>query len=86
LAFTASQRDEITGIYHARKEMSLVFSADFHDQVDAQQFLEFHGLDRASRAQLENRWNVQWSNAWTVGKEGDHRRRILLQWYDAVCS
>jgi hypothetical protein len=49
------------------------------EQAAAQALLTEHALDRASREQLECRWNVQWCGAWKVGK-GDRRRRSLYQW------
>lgn len=79
-----SQLNAIKGLYLAKKELSLIFSASLSDQADAQQLLQLYGLDRTARASLENRWNVQWSMAWKLGTQGDRRQRILLQWY--ACS
>ena len=80
LALEPSQLEAIQCIYSERCEVILTFSDSAWDQKDAQDFLKSHLLDRSSQQNLESRWNVQWSNAWPVGKLGDQRRRSLFQW------
>lgn len=84
LAATQSQQHEISKLYAAKKEVSLVFNASPADQADAQQFMLLYGLDRTTRDALESRWNIAWSAGWKVGDDGDQRRRCLLQWYALI--
>ena len=70
-----------TKSYVLQKEVLLVFSNHPESQRDTQDILISHQLNRHSRAQLENQWNIQWSGTWNTGKLGDKRCRTLLQWY-----
>ena len=80
LALEPSQLEAIQRIYSERCEVILTFSESAWDQKDARDFLTSHLLDHSSRQNLESKWNVQWSNAWSVGKLGDQRCRSLFQW------
>ena len=81
LTFTTHQKALAHQVYALQKEVSLVFSDHPESQRDTQDILISHQLDHHSPAQLENRWNIQWSGAWNTGKSGDKWCRTLLQWY-----
>jgi hypothetical protein len=82
LSLTESQRREVTSIYANHQEMSHSFCPDSRsEQARATELLDRHDLTRSARAQLENRWNTQWSTKWRIGKDNDHRGRFLFQWY-----
>lgn len=68
----------IKGIYTAQQEVRRLFKDTPADQAVATPLLKDAGLDVSSREQLENRWNVVWTNGEAVGQSA---RRILVQWY-----
>ena len=80
LALKSSQLDVIQCIYSEQCEVILRFSDITHDQKDAQDFLTSHLLNHTSWQNLESWWNIQWSNAWSIGKSGDQQCRSLVQW------
>lgn len=68
-------------LYEENKQDHHIFiKNDRGSQSAAQTLLIELGLDRISRKSLESRWNVQWSNGWTIGDGDDLRRRMLFQW------
>ena len=85
LSLTATQRNQIQGIYAVRQETTYIFSPDDEQQQHfAHKFLRDQGLDRQSRERLESRWNTQWSNHWSINKGTDRRGRYLFQWYSIL--
>lgn len=60
-------------------ELRLSFGTSTEAQARANTFLREKDLTAASLEQLESRWNVSWSNGWSVGN--DYRKRTRYQWY-----
>ena len=80
LALKPLQLEVIQCIYSEQCEVILTFSDSAWDQKDVQDYPTSHLLNHSSWQNLESRWNVQWSNAWPVGKLGDQWCRSLFQW------
>ena len=73
LSLMMEQRNRINEIYANHQEISLTFDPDnTGHQQQASTLLAEQSLDRHARENLENRWNVQWSNRWKIGKGSDH--------------
>jgi hypothetical protein len=81
LAHTTEQAEAVQALYRkSAQDLHKFEIGNAGSQQIAQALLLQLGLDRAARAALDGRWNVQWSTKWAVGQEGDFRKRILFQW------
>ncbi|EIM91383.1 uncharacterized protein STEHIDRAFT_153027 [Stereum hirsutum FP-91666 SS1] len=77
LWITAEQKEHLSDIYATQSEYRKTFIATDSVQAVANTLLTQHGLDYATREQLESRWKTVWSTKW---KSGDgNMQRVLLQ-------
>ncbi|KAF8814447.1 hypothetical protein BYT27DRAFT_7250030 [Phlegmacium glaucopus] len=82
LSHTQEQKAATASLYERKEISSYNFDpTNLQSQANAQQVLLQLGLGRTARDWLDSRWSVQWSNSWSIGDDGDSRKRMLFQWY-----
>ncbi|KAF8803485.1 hypothetical protein BYT27DRAFT_7303366 [Phlegmacium glaucopus] len=82
LSHTQEQKAATASLYEGKEISSYNFDpTKLQSQANVQQVLLQLGLSRTARDWLDSRWSVQWSNSWSIGDDGDSRKRMLFQWY-----
>lgn len=82
LKLNASQRIAIDDLYALNQILELLFTVDDKGQLEANTFLEAHGLDLDLWESLGSHWSNKWGAK--SGKASTAQQHVLYQWYVLV--